>query len=330
MINVKPKIIYSDRYDIKFFGAEKLHPFDSCKYGHIWQELKEIFLRDRSILNSVRLEPSEPISYEEIRKIHSQDYLDSLQDLSYVAKALEMPLLALVPNVDFIRNEILKSILEPMKWATMGTVLAAREALNGGIAINLSGGYHHASANRGEGFCIYSDIAIAISCLRDTGEISANDKILVIDLDAHQGNGIERIFYKDKNIYFFDVYNKDIYPKDDYAKQRIDFKIEISSGTSDEEYLDVLNKSLIDCLNKIYDEPKLVFYNAGTDIYELDPLGQLQVSKTGIFERDKFIFNTLGARIPLAMVLSGGYTRNSYALVAESVAYILKTWRTVS
>jgi histone deacetylase 11 len=318
-MQISPKVVYAPGYDIHFFGLEKLHPFDSCKYSRTWNTLLDIF-GDR--LRQCSLVPTAPVPVEILQTVHTDVYLQQLKHSRYVAGALELSSLGFLP-IGMLDRRVLKS----MRLATAGTVMAAENALETGIAVNLSGGYHHASQDLGQGFCIYSDIAIAIAILRRSGKLSTEDNIAIIDLDAHQGNGLERIFDRDSTVHILDMYNHQIYPHDAQAKARIDIDLPLASGTRDDEYLGILKEHLPTFLTKI-NQPKIAFYNAGTDIYELDPLGQLKVSRQGILERDRFVFQTLtSAEIPWVMVLSGGYTRESYQLVANSIADILHTWK---
>ena len=310
------KIVFSPNYDIQFFGVEKLHPFDSCKYGRAWKELIRMYGRE---VGSFLISPQRPASRSEICSVHTRVYIGKLSNSRYVARALEIPPLAILPGA-----VLDKFVLLPMRWATRGTIIAAQEALRSGMAVNLSGGYHHASSEMGEGFCLYSDIAIAITLLRSQNIIKEDHDILIIDLDAHQGNGLERIFCQDKNVLFFDMYNQDIYPNDRKAQERIDFNIPLSLGTSDKEYLSLLKSRFNDFLSAS-GNPVIAFYNAGTDVYAEDPLGGLNVSADGILERDKFVFEELTkARIPWVMVPSGGYTKKSYKLIARSLSYLLE------
>ena len=157
-----------------------------------------------------------------------------------------------------------------------------------------------------------------------SGIIGNEDQIVIIDLDAHQGNGLERIFENDKNVHILDMYNKDIYPDDKWAKKRIDYNIPLNSGTKDQEYLQKLTKNLPLLLNKIK-HPKIAFYNAGTDIYAGDSLGKLSISVKGILERDQFVFDALiKENIPFVMLPSGGYSKQSHFLIANSIEYLLK------
>ncbi len=317
-MQISPKVVYSPGYDIHFLGLEKLHPFDSCKYSRTWNTLLDIF-GDRLLQCS--LVPHAQASVEMLQTVHGDSYLQQLTRSRYVAGALELDSLGILP-IGWLDRSVLKS----MRLATAGTVIAAETALETGIAVNLSGGYHHASRDRGEGFCIYSDIAIAIATLRRSGKLSSTDNLAIIDLDAHQGNGLAHIFDRDPTVHILDMYNCQIYPHDLEAKARIDCHLPLTSGTRDDEYLGKLKEHLATFLTNI-NQPKIAFYNAGTDIYEFDPLGQLKVSQQGILERDLFVFQTLtSAEIPWVMVLSGGYTRESYQLVANSIASILHTW----
>ena len=315
---VRPKIVYSPDYDIRFLGLEKLHPFDSCKYSRAWESLLETF---GARLKTLHIQPERAVTLQELGTVHTDAYLQKLKNSRYVAKVLELPELGFLPQC-VLETHVLKA----MQLATKGTVLAAHAAIEHGIAINLSGGYHHASRDRGEGFCVYSDIAIAIALLRQSNALQPEDNVVIIDLDAHQGNGLERIFFEDQFVHIFDMYNEEIYPQDWWAREWIDCKLPLKNGTSDRVYLDQLKEHLpvfLDCI----DRPKIAFYNAGTDIFKGDPLGRLQVSEQGILERDRYVFHTLtAAAIPWVMVLSGGYTRQSYQLVANAVTDVLQTW----
>lgn len=318
MTTLKPRLVFSEHYDIRLFGMEKLHPFDSCKYGRVWEELKSIFGNQlEGITHSVDRE----VSREELLLVHTHDYLHELESSLYIARALELPFVSAIPAM-VLDSKILKS----MRYAVRGTILATQEALIHGIGVNLAGGYHHASRGRGEGFCIYADIPIAIAELQRTNLLSPEDKILILDLDAHQGNGIERICKQSafQNVFIFDVYNEDIYPGDIEAKKRINFNFPIQTNTADGVYTGIVMEYLPRVLKEL-GNVKLVFYNAGTDIFEHDPLGQLKVTENGVLSRDTFVFNTLmTANLPFIMTLSGGYTKQSYHLVSRSLRYLLE------
>jgi histone deacetylase 11 len=190
-------------------------------------------------------------------------------------------------------------------------------------AINLGGGYHHASADHAGGFCVYADIPIAIKMLRRSGVSPQNSKILLIDLDAHQGNGNERAFRNDPSITIFDAYNSEIFPRDMEAEGRIDCQVKLKSGITDAEYLSVIQKNLLKCLER-NSTFSLGIYIAGTDIAHGDPLGKMNVSESGVLARDLMVakvFHILN--VPWVMVTSGGYSKFSYKVIARSVAQLL-------
>lgn len=224
-------IIYHPRYNISLCGLEKFHPFDTYKYAHIVQ-----YLKDRGVITDGDLLRPKQASQQDLRSVHSCGYLCCLCCPCRFAKLTEVPAACLCCWCCYD-----PMVLAPMRFATGGTLLGGRIALDTGWAINLSGGYHHASGTHGGGFCIYADISIVIRTLLNEKKIH---KALIIDLDAHQGNGPERDFLGDPNIHIFDLYNGSIYPKDRYAKQAIKTRVELQSGTRDKRYLDILRTTL--------------------------------------------------------------------------------------
>jgi histone deacetylase 11 len=311
----EPTIVYSPEYDIHLFGLERLHPFDGRKYSKAWRAVEQQVgerLRQRTV------RPDRPITTAELLTVHTQAYLDKLKTAAYVAQVLELPILRRVPMFLVERR-----LLRPMRLAVRGTVLAAQAALKEGLAVNLAGGYHHASQEQGEGFCCFADVNLAITLLRQSGELVAGrDRVLIIDLDAHQGNGHERLSIGDSDIYIFDMYNGSIYPQDRLARQRIDYDVPLPAGVDETVYLQQLHKHLPLALQATQ-QPKLAFYIAGTDIYERDQLGGLGVSGEGIEARDKFVLSSLSeAGIPVVMLAGGGYSADSYQHIANSLAYI--------
>lgn len=315
-------IVYSPDYDIHFAGMEKFHPFDSQKYSRAWEVLSKRFGRS---LEKNCITPKTRITDESLLRVHSAPYLESLKKSKTIAKALELPALRIIPA-----RLLSRWVLDPMRLAVNGTVLAAKKALQDGVAVNLAGGYHHASAQRGEGFCVFADVGVAVAELRASGELKKDDQIMIIDLDAHQGNGNEHVFRDDPNVHILDMYNKDVYPNDVLARERIDMDIPVVSGINEDFYLSLLCDKLPRFIDSVRD-PRLVFYIAGTDILAKDPLGSMNVSAKGVLERDKIVFNTLvDAGIPFAMVTSGGYTSASYRLIADSLTYLLTTFNSVA
>ncbi len=312
------KIVYSPHYNISFFGIERLHPFDSKKYGRAWDLLQGQFGRE---LSNHHLPVDRPASDEELLLVHTPEYLASLRSPAQLVAVLEIPLLLFLPA-----RLTAWRVLNPMRWAARGSVIAAKAALQTGAAVNLSGGYHHAKPARGEGFCVFSDAALIVRQLRHEKLLQPDDCIAYVDLDAHQGNGVCHQFLSDRQVYIFDMYNGSIYPQGDFeARQRINCNIPLPFGCSGSEYLALLRENLprfLDSLDR--SRLRLAIYNAGTDVFAGDKLGGLELSADDVLARDLFVMHEFQQReIPFVMVLSGGYSRQSYQLVANTIAKLI-------
>ncbi|KAI3936708.1 hypothetical protein MKX01_034137 [Papaver californicum] len=298
-------LIYSSSYDIAFFGIEKLHPFDSSKWGRICQFLIKDGLLERSRI----VEPLEA-SNDDLLVVHTESYLSSLRNSYKVAIIIEVPPVALLPNC-----LVQQKVLYPFRKQVGGTILAAKLAKERGWAINVGGGFHHCCADKGGGFCVYADISLCIIFAFTRLNIS---RVMIIDLDAHQGNGHEMDFGNDNRVYILDMYNPDIYPFDFKARIYIDQSVQVQSGTPTELYLEQLDKALEVAGNNFV--PELVVYNAGTDILDGDPLGQLKVSPDGVASRDEKVVRFAKEKnIPLVMLTSGGYMKSSAKVIADSL-----------
>lgn len=309
-MHTKLPIIYRDEYNISFMGFQRLHPFDSEKFGRIYR-----YLIDHAGLSESSFTKPEIISEDDLLKVHPPKYLASLKKSGNVSRIAEVKLLAFGPN--FLLQ---KYFLTPMKYSTGGTVLGTTLALEKGWAINLAGGFHHAKREDGDGFCFFADIPLAIFKLWE--QLPAL-KVLVIDLDAHQGNGVADYFKDDKRVFIMDVYNEEIYPEDEDAKKYIDYNIPIRSNTSDTDYLSILSEHVPGAIKK--SEPDLIIYNAGTDILAGDKLGLLKISEEGVIKRDEIVFhNAIQLNIPILHLLSGGYTKKSGLVIGRSIENLLK------
>ena len=223
--------------------------------------------------------------------VHSESYLRRLERLSET------------PSLGYLEFEVPVSprVLNAFKVATSGSVLAAREALARGAAVNLGGGFHHAFADRGEGSCLLNDIAVAVLALRSEG---AARRVAIIDCDLHQGNGTAKIFQGDPDVFTFSIHQEDLYP----VKQQSDWDIGLEDFAGDDEYL----PRLADAVPKILDahRPELAIYVAGADPFEEDQLGGLGLTRDGLRRRDRLVFNAaLELNVPLVVTLAGGYAR---------------------
>ena len=217
-------------------------------------------------------------------------------------------------------------MVDSARYATAGTLLAARQALDSSIVFNIGGGFHHAFSDHGEGFCFFADAAFALETLRAEHKISPTDKVLMIDLDAHRGNGFTSFYEKDKSVSIFDLYNMQVYPglkqgePDDFP-----FIIPLRAGLNSDEYLKTLKAELPLFLDS-NPHPTLAFYNAGTDIVATDKLGALNVSYDAVNERDRFVVDLLREKnIPTVIMTSGGYSNDSYKLIADLASYLIRT-----
>jgi len=316
------RIIYSPHYNMGLMGLENAHPFDVAKFRRAWEVLQA---RLGPALQERWIPVDREATREDFLMVHTASYLEELKSSRYLARAFEQPWAALIPA-----SLIDRGILQPMRWATRGTILAAEAALSHGLAINLGGGFHHAKPARGEGFCIYSDIAAAISNLRNLAALEPEQHVVYVDLDAHQGNGVCHQYLQDRRVQIYDQFNGDIYPgTDTVSLDRIDQRVQLEIGCTGDHYLAELKRQLPQFLDRVQARHSIgiAIYNAGTDIYQKDDLGMLDVSAEQILERDLFTVEQLHSRqIPTVFVTSGGYTQSSYQLIADSVTELLLRW----
>jgi acetoin utilization deacetylase AcuC-like enzyme len=210
-----------------------------------------------------------------------------------------------------------QQMVERSRRSSGATLAAAREALTRGWAANLAGGTHHAFRERGEGFCVFNDVAIASRALQAEAGLT---RIAVIDCDVHQGNGTASIFAGDDSVFTFSIHGARNFP---FAKESSDLDVELADGTGDDEYLWHLERALDETLER--SRPQLAFYLAGADPYEGDRLGRLKLTKAGLARRDEMVLGTLASlRIPVAIAMAGGYARD----IEDSVEIHANTVRT--
>lgn len=260
--------------------------------GHVFPIRKFELVRD-VLLNEGTLEPEEivepePASVPDVRLVHTEDYVTRLVDGALTAK--EVRKLGLPWSRSLVRRSFL---------ACSGTINAAKAALSAWVSSNLAGGTHHAFADRGEGFCVLNDAAVAIRVLQKE---KMAEKFLIVDCDVHQGNGTASIFSGDPNVFTFSMHGAKNYP---LFKEVSNLDIELPDGTGDTEYLETLDEAL----HRIrMHDADLIFYLAGADPYEKDKLGRLNLTINGLKQRDEMVLAFAKSKsVPIVTTMSGGY-----------------------
>ena len=237
-----------------------------------------------------------PCSDETLKRAHSESYINQIKNKTLGKKAIKK-----------IGFPLVDSVIQRSLVATGGTVLASKLAINYGIACNTAGGSHHANYDSGAGYCVFNDVAVAAQYLLDKGLAK---RILILDLDVHQGNGNSEIFKDNENVFTFSMHSKSNYP---LKKSISDLDVELSDNMEDHEYLQILKNYLAKLNQENFD---YVFYIAGVDIHFNDRLGKLKVSDEGIKKRDEIVTeNFFSKGIPLCGVLGGGYNKDFKKLV---------------
>ena len=235
-------------------------------------------------------------SIETLKSSHSLEYIYHIKNKTLDLKSQK--------KIGFPIND---SVVKRSFVATGGTVLASKLALDSKLACNTAGGSHHATFNYGAGYCVFNDVAVAANYLkkRDLAK-----KILILDLDVHQGNGNSEIFQNDKDVLTFSMHCASNYPA---KKSNSDIDVELQDNMEDSEYLNILHKNLKELNKSNFD---FVFYVAGVDVHFNDRLGKLKLSDEGIDKRDKIVIeNYFNKDVPLCGVLGGGYNKSFDKLV---------------
>ncbi len=275
------KAVYHPSYQIVLPPG---HPFPMSKYSL----LKDQLLTEGTLTAGDMLQP-EPIDIATLGLVHTPEYLAKFS--SAALSATEQRRLGLPWSAALWHRSLL---------ASAGTLLAARAALDHGLAGNLAGGTHHAFADHGEGFCVLNDVAIAIRQLQAERAIR---RAAVIDLDVHQGNGTAAIFEMDDEVFTFSMHGEKNYP---LAKMRSNLDLALNDGVGDAEYLRMLREHLPAVLDTA--NADMVFYLAGVDVAAGDRYGKLDLTEEGIRLRDRAVIEAVRSRqLPLVIVLAGGY-----------------------
>src|SRR5467141_4420073 len=266
-------------------------------------------LRERLVAEGVlgvqELQESDLIDRASLLLAHTPEYLDAV-----FSGTLSEPEQR---RLGFSWSE---ALVARSRASVFGTVAAARAALRDGVAGNLAGGTHHAHADRGTGFCVFNDIAVAARALQREGLV---DRALVVDLDVHQGDGTAAIFAGDESVFTFSMHGAKNFP---FRKQRSSLDVELPDGCQDSQYLSALERHLPEAIGRAH--PDIVFFQAGVDPLEHDLLGRLKLSAEGLRARDGIVARAARqCGVPLVLTLGGGYARP----ISLSVDAHVATWR---
>lgn len=286
-------VVYSPRYRIDL----GLHVFPTEKYRLIHDRLLE-----RGLVQPSDIVDPAPASWDDLALVHTAEYLAKLRD-------------GTMTDEDVAQLELpwSREMVDGFRVMVGGTIEAARIAAAARTAVHVGGGLHHAFPNHGEGFCPFNDVAVAIRVLQARGL----ERVAVIDLDVHHGNGTAFIFESDPRVFTFSMHQQHNYPM---WKPRSTLDIGLPDGAHDVAYLRELEAALPRVLAHA---PQCVFYLAGADPYEDDQLGGLRLTKDGLRHRDRLVLDAVrAARVPLVVTLAGGYARKVEDTVAIHVATI--------
>ena len=276
------KIAFSPIYK---YELPQGHRFPMEKYELIPEQL----LYEGSIEESQFFEPT-ALPDEQILGTHTLEYLGKLNQLNLSKREIR--------NIGF---PVKRELIIRGKHIAKGTLDCALFAMQDGVAMNVAGGTHHAFADRGEGFCVFNDIALAANVLLSQQLVK---KILIVDLDVHQGNGTAKIFEKDPRVFTFSMHGARNYPT---RKEQSDLDIGLPDQTNDQLYLSTLKETLPRLMDEV--QPDFIFYLAGVDVLATDKLGRLALSMEGCKQRDRLVLEICHRnQIPVAISMGGGYS----------------------
>ncbi|HEY0067991.1 MAG TPA: histone deacetylase [Flavisolibacter sp.] len=261
------------------------HRFPMLKYELIPEQM----LYEGLITGEHFFAPS-PCADETVLLTHTAAYLDKLKNQTLSPQ--EQRRIGFPQSPELTLRELI---------ITQGTIDCCHHALENGVALNIAGGTHHAFADRGEGFCLLNDFGVAGNYLLHKNLVK---KILIIDLDVHQGNGTASIFQNEPGVFTFSMHGKNNYP---FIKEKSNLDVELPDGIGDEAYLDLLHQHLPRLVTEV--RPDIAFFVSGVDILETDKFGKLRITLRGCRLRDEFVFSTLRHHnIPCIAAMGGGYS----------------------
>lgn len=276
-------IFYTDRYVLPLPEG---HRFPMSKYAR---------LRER--VEAARLSGADPLSEPPAA---TDDELARAHDREYVRRVTQGDLTA--ADMRRIGFPWTPEMVERSRRSAGATIAACRAALDTGIAVNLAGGTHHAFRDRGEGYCVFNDSAVAALAMQAEGRAR---RVVVLDCDVHQGNGTAAILAHDPTVFTFSIHGANNFP---FRKEVSDLDIELPDGTGDEAYLEALDRGVCHALSA--SQADLAIYLAGADPFEDDRLGRLSLTKAGLAARDHLVFRLCReAGLPVAVTMAGGYGR---------------------
>jgi acetoin utilization deacetylase AcuC-like enzyme len=291
------RVYHSDRFS---FPLPQGHHFPLEKYGL----LREAVVASGLVALS-QLSVPDPATDDQILTAHSASYLQRVKIGGLSAQEVRRIGLPWSPE-----------LVERARRSTGGTIAACRAALEDGIAVNLAGGTHHASRDRGQGYCLFNDTVIAARVMQGEGRAQ---RFVILDCDVHQGNGTAALARNDPTLFTFSIHNEDNFP---LQKEPSDLDVGLPDGTGDTDYLAALEPGVRRALALA--EADLVLYLAGADPHEGDQLGRLTLTKAGLAQRDRLVLKLCrDARLPVAVLMAGGYGRR----VEDTVDIHLQTVR---
>lgn len=283
------KVAYSPIYKYELPNG---HRFPMIKYELIPEQL----IYEGTLTEEAFFHPN-ALSDEQLLLTHSKVFLDKLNTQDLTRREIR--------DIGFPVSE---ALITRGKHIAHGTLDCANFAFEYGVAMNVAGGTHHSYRDRGEGFCVFNDIAIASNILLSQGKV---ERVLIVDLDVHQGNGTAKLFADDARVFTYSIHGEKNYP---LRKEISDMDIGLPDKCGDQQYLDALKSSLPDVISAY--RPDLIFYLSGVDILESDKLGRLSVSLEGCKARDQFVLEMCRDNsIPVAIVMGGGYSEKISTIV---------------
>ncbi len=263
-----------------------------------YELLPKQLLHEGTCIEDNFFEPVKMLNENPILAVHDANYFYDLLNITLDQRAAR--------KIGFPLSELL---IEREIIIADGTIKASEYALKYGIAMNIAGGTHHAYTNRGEEFCMLNDQAIGARFLLKNGLVK---KVLIVDLDVHQGNGTAEIFKNDASVFTFSMHGKNNYP---FKKEQSDLDIELDNNVGDSEYLSILKKVLPQLIEK--EQPDFIYYLCGVDVIATDKLGKLSLTIEGCKQRDKFVLETCKSQnIPVMCSMGGGYSPDIKVIVS--------------